>query len=283
MNICLYCNSKNLRFTFPQRFHHIDKNHGPFDLYECETCGALLTSPMPSEEVLHAFYSKSSEGMPDILREARKDSPQEYLYLNYVEKVIPVIRELPNDFTWLDVGAGGGEFARLLKKRFPQSKGHCIDFHSKPNTKGLEDIEWISKDLNKDFDLEKKFDVVFSFAVLEHVLDPNNFLSNIKRLTHPGSKIVIVLPKYDSLLANFLSEKWPYFSPGEHLTIPTTKSLKSFLPRYFKNYQISSMSMPYSMKYILSYLSGNRLSTFLPFDLKLPVPAGIFFLTMTEE
>lgn len=41
---------------------------------------------------------------------------------------------------------------------------------------------------------DSSFDIVLSSHVLEHVDDPNGYLSDIKRVTRPGGKVIVVTP-----------------------------------------------------------------------------------------
>ena len=277
--ICPYCRASSLKLTHEKRFHPFNKKYGPFNYGTCQNCGALVTSPMPSKETLAEFYSSSVDGMPEELRLAREKFPQDFIYKNYVKIVS---RYLPNAtaFKWLDIGAGGGEFASFFSTQYPEAEGHCVDFHEKPKLLQRSQVKWHRRDLNESFDLGMKFDLITSFAVFEHMLSPDTFFNNLKQLSHEDTRIVLVFPKYDSLLAKLLGEKWPYFIPGEHLTVPTTKSLNELIPRYFKKFKISSTTMPYSLKYCLSYLNMDGVTKIMPLDLNLPVPSGLFLITI---
>lgn len=276
MSICLYCGSPETKILHVGKFHPFDNTHGPFNLTDCQRCGSLLTDPMPSKEVLTEYYQRTKNGYPEQLREARDQYPQDLIYKKYVDLVNKFISTVKPSFSWVDIGAGGGEFAQYFKNSHPESTGTCIDFHEKPSKHELAEIHWIQRDLNSDFEMNEKFDVITSFAVLEHVLDPAAFISNIRNLSHTESTIVLVFPRYDSLLSNVLKTKWPFFIPGEHLTVPTEKGLRALFSGKFSVTELSSTTIPYSLKYCLSYLKLNFLNKIIPGDVSLPVPAGLF-------
>lgn len=280
---CAFCDSTQLQRSFMGLSHPIIINHGPFDLYVCSRCNSLTTYPLPSHELLQSFYSHFNEGMPDELREARKDSSQSAIYRAYLQRIKKHINT--KDFKWLEIGAGGGEFAQIFAEEYPDSHGVCVDFHPRPSSVWAQNVTWIQKDINQDLrDISDKFNVVVSFAVLEHVLDPQDFIKKVVDSLIVGGSALIVCPDYSSFASKLMGTRWPYFSPGEHLSIPSVKGTNLLLNGFTDiNYRVSRICMPYSCRYVMSTLRFKLISNMIPANLTFPFPTGALAIEIFKE
>lgn len=102
--------------------------------------------------------------------------------LNYLlhENFIEFFKQKENIKTVLEVGCGTGVYPIKYKNLFAEKKYTGIDF-SKNN------IEFCKKNSNFEFlcgdiielNLDKKYDLVFSHAVIDHVYDIDKFISKI--------------------------------------------------------------------------------------------------------
>ena len=66
-------------------------------------------------------------------------------------------------------------------------------------------------------DLDRTFDLISFNDVLEHLDDPMLFLTQTFSLAHPGTIYFIQLPNYQSNMAKWLGNKWPWWSVPDHL------------------------------------------------------------------
>jgi SAM-dependent methyltransferase len=100
--------------------------------------------------------------------------------LNSAKAVIPEILKYLNFSTILDVGCGIGTWLTVLKEH--NKIIHGIDGHYVDKTKLLINSDQFTPyDLDYPFDLKKKFDVVLSLEVAEHI-KPENAYSFISSL-----------------------------------------------------------------------------------------------------
>jgi 2-polyprenyl-3-methyl-5-hydroxy-6-metoxy-1,4-benzoquinol methylase len=105
----------------------------------------------------------------------------------------------------------------------------------------------ISNDLNT---LEKKFDVITMFHVLEHIPKQIEILKILKSKLKKKGKIIIEVPHAEDflILQDDLKEFKSFSFWSEHLILHTHKSLKTFLLKAgFKNIKIE-----YYQRYNLS-------------------------------
>lgn len=141
-----------------------------------------------------------------------------------VLKVDPIWTYLPANITQtstteatiIDVGAAGGEFLKGLKGTGFRLIG--IEPEIKAFSSNASTIEYFE---SIDACLQRKIfaDKVFSFNVLEHVNEPQNFLAECWRLLKPGGELILVTPNHDDLLLQLIPEAFSrYFYRTAHLS-----------------------------------------------------------------
>jgi len=109
-------------------------------------------------------------------------------------KFISSVIEDNNRF--LDLGCGGGDFMKLLGEEFPRSKLKGIDYSKKEvstaRKEGL-DVSW--GDFEKRIDIKSSsVDVVYAGEVIEHLYNPDLFLSEINRVLKNRGYLVLSTP-----------------------------------------------------------------------------------------
>ena len=285
IEFCPYCRSKNIKMKYRRHFHKMSPGYGPFDFFVCEDCGCGFNNPMPSNDQIRRFYSSYSSGMPEEFRAAMKQGQDSSWHSQIAYDLLEIATEqgFESDFTWLDVGAGAGEIAEKLSRLSPKSCGTCVDLHQAPERIDGSNINWLQQDINSDFSsvVGKKFKLVYASAVLEHVVDPERFLINCLDLTEPGGAFYFFCPDYSSLAAKVMGQRWPYYLPGEHVTLPTKNSIRACLSRFLSankiddcDFHVRSKRVSYSVQYMLFALKLRWLGKFFPFDFSLKFPTG---------
>ncbi len=145
--------------------------------------------------------------------------------------------ELEPNAKVLDVGAGMGEFASILKDRGLQvvctdGAEHCYEHLL---TLGFQ--SYLS-----DLETEKlpfpneSFDLVVSIEVIEHLWNTGQYLSEIQRVLKPGGYFICTTPNYNNWKFRMYTvlgcfERFTYKS--RHKKFYTTHSLPRELGRYF--------------------------------------------------
>ena len=129
----------------------------------------------------------------------------------------------------------------MLKSQKILKKGIGIDLNSKKikylNRKNIT----FFKNIEEIKDLNFKFDSIFLFHVLEHLINPDKILRQLKSKLKKNGSLIIEVPHANDLLLKKLKVKsfinftlW-----SEHLILHTKNSLKCFLEKAgFKNNKI---------------------------------------------
>jgi SAM-dependent methyltransferase len=119
------------------------------------------------------------------------DNFHDYHFKNSIDSATIVIPEILKIFdfnTVLDVGCGIGTWLKVFKEHDIKVAG--IDgLHVDKSKLLIEPYEFIAHDLNLPFDLQKKYDLVISMEVAEH-LEQKNAIHFIKSLCLHGDVIL---------------------------------------------------------------------------------------------
>ena len=285
---CVFCGSSKLRQTHRNLYHTFKTDHGPFDFHQCEDCGSGLSLNPPSAERLGELYSSYKDGLPELHREIMQDDSQSDLYEYCARRMLKRVSGL-SEPSWIDVGAGGGELSAILAKLLPRSSGRAIDLHARPERLAAHtSVEWIQCDINEDgfaskTGLANSADMVISTAVWEHVLRPDFYARDLLRLLKPGGVLYLMCPNYGSAARILLGNRWPYFTPGEHLNMPTPKGAKVCLSRQWKilngernapAIHAAPIALPYSFRYVFRRFRLDAIGKLISPRIGVPLPAG---------
>lgn len=123
----------------------------------------------------------------------------EFASIRKFEVIIDIIRKL-NPENILDVGCGGGLFIKELQKYGYKIIG--IDMSYNLLSKIKENKILLSAKISSLPFKDKTFSCILCTEVLEHILDMNKSLQELKRVSKPNSYLIITVPNlhcYDGL------------------------------------------------------------------------------------
>jgi SAM-dependent methyltransferase len=245
-----------------------------YTLYECPLCGSrffnALEHPVPLDELYDDLAINRAHFPVEF-------SPKPY-WSHQKELLLKLLGTHPKSV--LDVGARTGDFllhfdAGVQKTGVEVSHFFC-EIARKRNITMYEDFL-----VNIEFNT--KFDMVTSYAILEHLVDPVKFLSILPTILNNGGILAILIPTHESLKAKFLKNKWHMYSPPEHLNFYSRKILDQFLDNLgfsliHRYYSIGGMFKPFKKVPTLKPLH-KKIPTILdsiPFIKKIPIYDHMF-------
>ncbi|MCX6739603.1 MAG: class I SAM-dependent methyltransferase [Candidatus Parcubacteria bacterium] len=131
------------------------------------------------------------------------------------EKNLLALLEKNPDHRLLDLGCDDGQLTLKLGKQIKTSKLYGVEISLKSITQAQANgIEIKNFDLNHDFDWpDNYFDVIHANQVIEHLVESDNFLSEIYRVLKPGGYALISTENASSwcnIFASLLG--WQIFS-----------------------------------------------------------------------
>jgi len=170
-----------------------------------------------------------------------------------------------------------------MMAKFPVSQGTAVDFHEHAEQlAGVSKLRWIAADLNEDMPASLgKADLVFAITVFEHMASPVHFIRSSLDLLKPGGVLYFNCPRSDANAFRIMGTKWPYYLPGEHITVPSISGLEQLMRRecdrkFGRGYtlKIKPVIMPYPLGYYLGYYLPFTKGLF-SFNTNIYLPTGL--------
>ncbi len=186
----------------------------------CLRCGTVSVVSVPRAHEMDKVREEKSEG---VISEQR----QALINRDYADRLGRFKKYIKKNSRLLDFGCGAGLFVRFLISQ--EYKGYGFD-KSRAVSNYLDTLRLpIFRSVQKI--PHNYFDVVTSFDVIEHTLDPHKFIQEIKsKLTRHGV-IMITTPNAYGLSGRLLKHRWWVFGPAFHYVLFSPKSLKDLLEK----------------------------------------------------
>lgn len=209
--ICKICQSKNINKIFSIEGE---------DFYKCKSCFIIFQYP------IHNTHDK--QYYTDEYFNKDKRFINEYINWFTVyrdSRVVNLIKKYKPSGDLLDIGAAYGNFLKLARD------GGFNIFGIEPNKESARiakerfDIDLESTFFDSNYKNPQKFDVITNFHVIEHTIDPAEFIRNIHNHLKDGGIAVFVTPDTQSFNAFIMGKKWPHYIPNEHFFSFSFKSL----------------------------------------------------------
>jgi SAM-dependent methyltransferase len=168
---------------------------------------------IPPPETLAAYYAAyvdtysggGDSGGANMRRYAQR-------YAALVQRFVPTARPL----TLLDVGTSNNPFPNVMA-----ALGHRVTVLDYVRPRDLSaEVEFVAGHLGDDTSfapLAGRFDVVTSWAVMEHVPDPHRSAAQLASAVRPGGRLVVSSPEHGTVLTRHALGRSGWFFPPEHL------------------------------------------------------------------
>ena len=182
---------------------------GSMTLARCVRCGMVLQDPLLPEFAEGEYYEGQGAQYylsPDKLR--NDHAPVRY------QRELRLLQRHGAVGRILDVGCGTGGFLHQLRQRHGDAYtvlGHDIAGPAVDHAEGL-GIP-VHRGTLSTLRADPPFDVVTFWAVLEHLPNPRDFVSEAHRLLRPGGLCFALTPNFRSLAVRLAGAKYRYILP----------------------------------------------------------------------
>lgn len=203
-------------------------------LTQCTQCGLVFCERIPTEQELTEYYTGY-----------RREFISEITLKRY-DEILDRFESFRQTNNLLDVGCGAGYFLQRAKAKgwnvfgtefTDEAVEHC----------GSKGINVLQGKLDPDRFDGKKFDVITSFEVIEHINNPNEEIANFRTLLHTGGAVYVTTPNFNALSRRLLGPRWDRIEYPEHLTYYTVWTLKKLFGNHgFKAKEIISTGISIS-------------------------------------
>ncbi|MBO4574396.1 MAG: class I SAM-dependent methyltransferase [Bacteroidales bacterium] len=256
---CLFCKSDNTKLYLKLKDYFLSQED--FEIFECENCKLLFTTPRPDKSVIGNYYKSDDY----LSHNEHKKGIVPWIY-NQVKKV-NIRRKFSitaqnrtsknGDRTKphiLDFGCGVGDFLHYAQKNGCEIAG--CDLSEDARKYASEKLGKTIVSPEEIFSLpDSTFDVITMWHVLEHIDDLRFQTEQLYRLLKENGRLVVAVPNYMSYDAQHYKDKWAAYDVPRHLNHFHKESLQNIFAGYFEldniyplkwdAYYISMMSEKY--------------------------------------
>lgn len=204
---CPICQNSNLKFL---------KGYEKLFLLRCKKCSFVFDQRTPSSQELDEYYSNYAYS------NFKQVSPQT---INSFNKLLDFFEKHKSSGNILDLGCGQGDFLVEARKRNWNVYGSEFS-RSASDLCSKRGIKMYQGDLSKDMFKGIKFDVITSFEVIEHINNPNEFMSIINEKLHSRGIVYSTTPNFNSLLRFFEKAKFKMIVYPIHISFYSKNSIR---------------------------------------------------------
>lgn len=191
---CPICDSSNYSFLL-----NVDRYDMRVETVICNQCSLIYINPRPTEIEMADFYKlhyrKFYESIEVPTEEYIKNGP----FLNRAKFVLNSLEHFLKDAkSFIDIGCAEGSLIKMVEDNFEKISTYGIEpsigfgNYAKKNAKGNVFIGTYQGFIKEK--KEQKFDVLATTHVLEHILNPKEYLKALQSLMHDNSILYIEVP-----------------------------------------------------------------------------------------
>ncbi len=251
---CPLCNSKdNYKVLYKANFSKSnisvktfsarrlpDRIH--YQIVQCKKDGLVRSNPIMDTRILESLYQKSDFTYAEEL---------EQLTMTYLHEILPVISHNKQS-SILEIGCGNGFILSALQKKGYQ---HVFGIEPSKNAIAQADAKIRKKItrniLKKNVFPARSFDYILCFQTLDHIPNPNIFLSICHSLLKKNGIIIFFLHNVQSVSSRLLKEKSPIIDI-EHTFLYAPNTLTELVKK--NAFSVISLHKPFnyvSLRHIL--------------------------------
>jgi SAM-dependent methyltransferase len=228
---CPNCQEDHWENIDNYRFKDVDKKGKEINMCLCTNCG-MVSYPdrIKDKEKMLEHYRKDYRPAPTIQNSftGQRKNGFHYHFLKDLfdkwtkeEKTNPVI---------CDVGCAFGMSLSMFKQFFPEA-----DLNGTELTQTMRNVAFheFGFRLTEEIDESKKYDLIMSYKVLEHMIDPLEELHKYARLLKEDGRLYISVPTWFNTMSNFGLEGFDleYYYDPNHVNVWTLEMFESLLLR----------------------------------------------------
>lgn len=226
---CKVC-SKHLKSSLRASSLDYSDSHS-YNVCFCNNCNIAFTNCSGAD-----FEYLYNNGQYNPIKNRFVELIRPLFYITEILKALSLRISIKND-KLLEIGCGKGFFLSAAK-----TVGFNI-FGIEPSTRSYKFAESLHGKKIKNTFLENyfsectyKYDIIYAFHVLEHVKDPEHFLSMAIQMLETNGYLCISVPNYNSFQFRLFKNRWYHLDVPRHLNHFTYESLNLLFNRL--NYHI---------------------------------------------
>ena len=273
---CLICGEKGLKtYYYPPTIF----NNKTFNYFECTTCYSAQISPLPDEQDMSLMYGSNDHAYLVSIKDGEFLKHNfvypKYNHQGYQLKFFKKYNYKQFGNTLLDIGCGSGYYMSYAKTFGFSCYGIEFDTNFAKLLRAKTGLDIFSfEEFSDKFKEGKKFDIIHLGHVLEHSIEPKEFLESLKKFAHSNTIFIIdgpleknkCLSRFIIMCGSLLQRKKSNSYHPQHITFTNFKSQLIFFEKVGLkkiNYEITEQMFPFpskikgeSLKNIILFFAG---------------------------
>lgn len=181
-------------------------------VWRCAACRYVECHPRPTPQQLGDLYADPTYHRFDYDADRARADAVEWA---------PLARRLARLLVQrgarvAEVGPGTGGLLLALRDEGLSVRGYEVSEAASRFLRDMFGLEVETVDA-EHLVLPRDLQAVLAFHVLEHLREPDRFLTQVRDALPLGGVLVLEVPDYDARMRRQLGARWPYWLPGEHL------------------------------------------------------------------
>lgn len=191
---------------------------------QCSDCGFVYLEDIPSQEVLDGFYETYGEfkGYTQVPRSLLARLRHKWLILWETKLRILETSGGLKGKRLLEIGTSYGEFIKAARNRGASVDAVEIDVVARNHL--------IAHGINAEekIDLNKRYDIICAFQVIEHLASPQEFVADIASVLERDGRLLLTMPNGGE--ADVVGSSWVGFRCDlEHLNYFSVRTISDLL------------------------------------------------------
>ena len=231
-----------------------NRDYAHYKIVKCNTCNLVRSDPMTDSKIIDNLYKQS-----DCTYSVKKENePLTKTYGRYLEEIVNCYNVTKNSF--LDIGCSNGfmmEKAEDIGFSFVRGVEPSLDAINQASPKLKENIIPGMFDYTKF--TNETFDLISFFQTFDHIIEPNQFLQDIRKILNEKGFIIAINHNIGSISYKVLKEKSPIIDIGHAYLYDLITIRKMFEKNNFKVIKVFP---------IKNIVTPSRLLELMPFSEK---------------
>ncbi len=187
---------------------------------QCNRCGFIYSAKVLSEQDTYSYYRNNFGSH----RHLQGQIVNALINMRVIEKLV----DIADISSFLDVGTGYGFLLDTLKRLFKVEIAGAELSHQEAEyaVKKL-GLNVINAPLVESGLKTNHYDLVTAFEVIEHILEPLDFIHAMTQYVKPGGYLLIMTDNFTSRMAKSLGPGFPKWIPHTHVSHFSPETLRT--------------------------------------------------------
>ncbi len=226
---CLVCNSQEFQDYFITDDFFVSGK--TFPVLKCHKCGFVFTQDIPAADEIGPYYKSEDYISHSNTQKGLVNKIYHSIRNIMLERKYRLINGLIKGKDLLDIGCGTGYFPHFMQHKGYSVSGMEMDSDARKFALENFGLSVYSPENLLTKTLEKKYDVITLWHVLEHLHEADKYMEWIISALKDDGVLILALPNCDSFDAGFFKGHWAAYDVPRHLWHFTPESLENYITK----------------------------------------------------